>query len=77
MTKQFDDHELSQIVDEPGQLWLVRGGPVVVLGKPCATLREALQQAYEHSMRGVSPGPIIQMPDDTVVISVEQIYRLW
>ena len=72
-----EDHDLSRILDEPGHLWLVRGGQLSVLGGPCPTLRKALQQAYEHSSRGESPGPIIQMPDDAIVIPVEQIYRLW
>ena len=72
-----DDNALLQILDQSAHLWLVRGGPIGILGQPCPTLRSALQQAHEHSSGGESPGPIVQMPDDAIVVPVEQIYRLW
>lgn len=70
------DDDLLRMLDEPG-LWLVRGGPTGVLAGPLSTLRAALHQAYELSMQGKSPGPIVRMPDDNVHIAADQIYRLW
>lgn len=70
------DGLLLQMLDEPG-LWLVRGGRLGVLRRPAGTLRGALQQAYDVSMQGYSPGPIVRMPDDNVRVPVDQIYRLW
>jgi len=40
-------------------------------------LRSALEQAYDLSLRGVSPGPIVRAPNDEFVIDAEQIFRLW
>ncbi len=77
MTNQLDDSDLLQMLDQPGLLWIVKGGQRGMLGGPCPTLRRALQQASEHSSRGESPGPITQMSDNAVVIPAEQIYRLW
>jgi hypothetical protein len=73
--KRSDDH-LLQMLDESG-LWLVRGGPIGVLGRSTTTLRAALHQAYEFSMQRQSPGPIVRMPDDNVMVPADQIYRLW
>lgn len=70
------DGLLLQMLDEPG-LWLVRGGRWGVLGRPAGTLLGALQQAYDVSMQGHSPGPIVRMPDDNVRVPADQIYRLW
>jgi hypothetical protein len=73
----MDDGELLQRLDVTGHLWLIRGGPMGVFGAPCATLREALTRAHALSSQSNSPGPIMQMPNDAVVVSVEQIFRLW
>jgi hypothetical protein len=77
LSNQLDDEKLLQAIDAIGHLWLIRGGPLGVFGAPCATLREALTRAYQISSQGNSPGPIVQMPDDAVIISIEQVCRLW
>jgi hypothetical protein len=74
-TKRSDD-QLLQMIDELG-LWLVRGGPIAVLGRPTTTLRAALRQAHEFSKQGQSLGPIVRMPNDDVIVLADQIYRLW
>jgi hypothetical protein len=66
--------QLNQL-DEAG-LWIIRGGLAGVLGL-ATTLREALRLAYDLSMQGCSPGPIVRMPNDDIVVSPEEIYRLW
>lgn len=76
MSEQSDD-QLFQMLEERSHLWLIRGGPSGVLAKPCETLRAALVTAYDLSMRGELPGPIVRMPNDSVRIPAEQIYHLW
>jgi len=73
--KRSDD-QLLQMLDESGHLWIVRGGRMGVLGPPTATLRAALRQASESSKHAQSPGPIVRMPDDNVIVHADQIYRL-
>jgi hypothetical protein len=70
------DDQLWQVLDEPGT-WIVRGGSTGVLGGPAMSLHTALHQAHEFSMQGQSPGPIIRMPEDDIVVPAEQICRLW
>jgi hypothetical protein len=72
----MNDDQLTQMLDEKA-LWLVRGGNVGVLGPPFGTLREALHRAHDLWIRGNAPGPIVQGPDDNVIVPNEQIYRLW
>jgi hypothetical protein len=76
MEREQSDDQLWQVLDEPG-IWIVRGGSMGVLGRPTKSLHTALQQAHEFSMQGQSPGPIVRMPDDDIVVPAEQIWRLW
>jgi hypothetical protein len=75
VTNQRTDDELWVLLDAP-KIWIVRGGLLGVMGVP-GTLRSALAQAHYYSQRGQSPGPIVMMPDDEIVIEHLQIYKLW
>lgn len=72
----LSDKRLQEILNEPG-FWLVRGRWPGIIGEPCESLRSALRQAFEFSMRGESPGPIVLMPGDRISVPADQIYRLW
>jgi hypothetical protein len=70
------DNQLIEILDKPG-LWFVRGGRMGILGVQCESLRKAALQAFDFSMKGESPGPLVRMPSDDIVVPAEQIYSLW
>ena len=73
---EYNDNQLLQMLDEPGT-WLIRGGPTGVMGGPTGSLRAALARSRDLSMQGYSPGPVVRMPDDGVVVLPKQIFRLW
>jgi hypothetical protein len=55
--------------------WVVRGGPGAILAW-AATLREALNRAFELSKKGEGPTSIRE-PNDQTIIPAEQILELW
>jgi hypothetical protein len=73
---EHNDNQLLQMLDEPGA-WFIRGGPTGVMGGPTGSLRAALARSRDLSMHGHSPGPIVRMPDDGVIVLPNQTFRLW
>ena len=66
---EHNHNQLLQMLDEPGT-WLIRGGPTASWKAPHARSRDL-------SLQGHSPGPIVRMPHDGVVVLPIQIFRLW
>jgi hypothetical protein len=73
---EHNNNQLLQMLDEPGT-WLIRGGPTGVMEGPTGSLRAALARSRDLSLQGHSPGPIVRMPHDGVVVLPIQIFRLW
>jgi len=72
---QYTDGDLVDMFTMAG-LWLVLGGPTSVLASG-TDLQSALALAHEQSMANRSVQGIVLMPDERIVISPEQIARLW
>jgi hypothetical protein len=74
---EMTDDELMAFLDTRGGVWLVRGGPSVLLGN-WGTLRAALAQARElfKGPPELHPVAIVRAPDDSPKISRDQIERL-
>ncbi len=69
------DAQLLSHLDDP-DLWLVRSNSGSLLTRS-VTLRHALRQARGLLAMGILPSTIVKEPKDQVVVSVDQICRLW
>jgi hypothetical protein len=69
------DAQLLSHLDDP-DLWLVRSYSGSLLTRS-VTLRHALRQARGLLALGILPATIVKEPKDQVVVSTEQISRLW
>jgi len=69
------DVQLLSHLDDP-DLWLVRSNSGILLTRS-VTLRHALRQARGLLAMGVLPATIVKEPNDQVVVSADQICRLW
>ncbi len=69
------DAQLLSPLDDP-DLWLVRSNSGSVLTRS-VTLRHALRQARGLLAMGILPATVVKQSKDQVVVSADQISRLW
>jgi len=72
--QQKADAELAGILDQPGT-WMVKAEAATAVPEP--SLHDALFQAFKMASDGLRVTHIVQLPDNTVVLDVTQIHRLW
>lgn len=70
------DQELVQMFDQKGHNWLIRGGPIGMLGAPSPDLQSALVQSFEQNRANQIVQAIVRQPSDNIVIEPPQITRL-
>ena len=72
--QQKADAELAGILDQPGT-WMVKAEAATAVPEP--SLHDALFQAFKMTSEGLRVTHIVQLPNNTVVLDVTQIHRLW
>ena len=68
------DEQLLEILADSAT-WLIRGGPGGALGI-APNLQSAIVRAFEFSRANEVVQAIVKMPNDSIVIDADQVYRL-